>query len=264
MSDCVSVQLGGNPKEKIYKQNDIVNNLFKNVIGKKPVIVLYFADWCGHCKNLKPTWHQTMNNLPLKQIINPKKEVPNFEKYVIALEADAYDKNNCPNVDQNVQGFPTINYYPPKKAPLEAYDDERDEEHMKKWISDKLDLGSVQSIPQDGGSRGGANQPITPPTPPQPPRLRRTHTICHGDRCFCTRICEEPCPDHAIPALRPDEPGYGVGIEYGVHNIAGKSRKSKKRKKSRKSKKRKSKRKKSRKPKRKKSRKSKKRRRRKR
>ncbi len=149
MSNCAYVQLGGK------KNNKLVNDLFKNVIGKKPVVVLYFAEWCGHCQSLKPTWNNTIDQLKMKKMINPNKVIHgDFNKYVIALEADAYDKEECPDVDPNVRGFPTINYYPPKKAPLESYEDERDEEHLKKWISNKLDLGSVQSIPkQDGGKR---------------------------------------------------------------------------------------------------------------
>jgi len=236
MSDCAYIQLGGT-KEK-YKNNDIVNNLFKNVIGKKPTIVLYFADWCGHCKNLKPIWKDTMDNLPLQQITNPKNdnEINNLKKYIIALEASSYDKDKCENVDQNVQGFPTINYYP-ENGEVESYEDERDEENIKKWITNKLDLGSVQSMPQGGGCKGGANQQ-------SPPQVRRSHRACHDDRCFCItspvegRNCQIPCPDHHIPALRPDDPDYGIGIEYGVNVSAGKSRKSKKRRKTRKSKKR--------------------------
>tara|TARA_X000000950_G_scaffold284891_1_gene389134 strand:- start:14193 stop:14738 length:546 start_codon:yes stop_codon:yes gene_type:complete len=149
MGKCAYVQLGGN------KNNKLVNDIFKNIIGKKPVIVLYFADWCGHCKSLKPSWNNVIDKLKMSKIKPDEvKDANKFNKYVIALEDGAYDKNECPDVDTNVRGFPTINYYPPKKAPLESFEEERDEEHLQKWISDKLDLGSVQSIPkQSGGNR---------------------------------------------------------------------------------------------------------------
>jgi len=148
MSKCAYVHIGGK------KNNTMVNDLFKNIIGKKPVIVLYFAEWCGHCQSLKPSWNNVIDKLNLSKIDLKKVKPNNFDKYVVALEADAYDKNECPDVDPNVRGFPTINYYPPKKAPLESFEEERDEEHLQNWMSDKLDLGSVQSIPkQNGGKR---------------------------------------------------------------------------------------------------------------
>ena len=148
MSECAYVQFGGK------KNNKIVNTLFKNIIGKKPVVVLYFANWCGHCKTLEPEWNNAINNLNIKKLENPEKDEPeDFNKYVIALEADAYDKDECPDVDQKVEGFPTINYYPNNKGPLESFDGERDEEHLKSWLSNKLHLGSVQSNPKHTGGK---------------------------------------------------------------------------------------------------------------
>ena len=69
MSNCAYVQLGGK------KNNKLVNDLFKNVIGKKPVVVLYFAEWCGHCQSLKPTWNNTIDQLKMKKMINPNKVI---------------------------------------------------------------------------------------------------------------------------------------------------------------------------------------------
>lgn len=138
------------------KNNKMVNDLFKNIIGKKPVVVLYFANWCGHCKTLKPEWNNAINNLKnTKTLVNPKNvKYDAFEKYIIALENDSYDKDECPHVDQTVEGFPTINYYPDNKGALESFDEARDEEHLKKWLNNKLNLGSVQSqANQPGGKR---------------------------------------------------------------------------------------------------------------
>jgi thiol-disulfide isomerase/thioredoxin len=152
MSECAYVQFGGK------KNNKIVNTLFKNIIGKKPVVVLYFANWCGHCKTLKPEWNNAINNLNIKKLENPEKDVPeDFNKYVIALEADAYDNDECPDVDQKVKGFPTINYYPNKSddATLEkqGFEGKRNAENIKNWLTDKLHLGSVQSIPKHTGGK---------------------------------------------------------------------------------------------------------------
>ena len=63
-----------------------------------PMFVMYYADWCGHCKNTKPHFEELM-----KQNNNGVK--------VMMLNAE--DKANADLVkSQNIQGFPTIRWYP--------------------------------------------------------------------------------------------------------------------------------------------------------
>ena len=151
---CAYVNI--NPKktqEGGAKDNTEINKLFQNIIGNKPVVVLYFANWCQHCTNMKPEWENAIDDLNIEKFNSPKKVIHgDFNKYIIALEDGSYDKNKCPDVDKNVRGFPTINYYPDKKdASLESFEGERKKEDIKDWLNDKLDLGSVQSIPNHTG-----------------------------------------------------------------------------------------------------------------
>ena len=37
--------------------------------SNKITIVLFFADWCGHCQHLKPTWNQVTDKLKSKRNI---------------------------------------------------------------------------------------------------------------------------------------------------------------------------------------------------
>lgn len=162
-----------NPQKGGKKDNDEINKLFHNIIGNKPVVVLYFANWCQHCKNMKPEWENAIDDLNVEKFNSPKKVIHgDFNKYIIALENGSYDKDKCPDIDKNVQGFPTINYYPDKKdATLESFEGERKKEDIKDWLNDKLDLGSVQSIPNHtGGNPQKGGTPVYP-TPEELARL---------------------------------------------------------------------------------------------
>jgi|SaaInlStandDraft_5_1057022.scaffolds.fasta_scaffold05307_4 thioredoxin-like negative regulator of GroEL len=57
-------------------------------------ILLFKADWCGHCKNFKSTWDKL------------KSQYENKYKFI---EYDA-DKNNNELVKFNVNSFPTIKF----------------------------------------------------------------------------------------------------------------------------------------------------------
>jgi thiol-disulfide isomerase/thioredoxin len=71
---------------------------FNNNFNKGQWIVLYYADWCGYCQMLKPTWKEFVDNHALKQ-----------SDYNVAAVEDSYmtQLNNHPDI----MGFPTIQAY---------------------------------------------------------------------------------------------------------------------------------------------------------
>jgi len=71
-----------------------VENKIKMVGGSnnKNTLYLFKADWCGHCKALKPTWDKLQNELT---------ESISFKVY------DS-DKDNQIMKDYKIGGFPTI------------------------------------------------------------------------------------------------------------------------------------------------------------
>lgn len=60
-------------------------------------IVLYFASWCGHCSNFKPTWNEFKNVA--------KEKFPNLIVEDIQCDSKTEDnKEKC----KNIEGYPTV------------------------------------------------------------------------------------------------------------------------------------------------------------
>ena len=100
-------------KEKEYKKN--------NKIG----IVLVFAEWCGHCQALRPTWDDMV-----KQIDDNKYDVveinsDNQEEEIQSL------KNKYEVDDISVNGYPTIGSI--KNKEFTPYNGSRNIKDLMKW-----------------------------------------------------------------------------------------------------------------------------------
>ena len=72
----------------------------KAMKGDKPVLVLFFADWCGYCMRFMPMY-QTLSNIYKKEF--------NFSK--INVEDPKYQKLV---EDTGITGFPTLYIFDPK------------------------------------------------------------------------------------------------------------------------------------------------------
>jgi thiol-disulfide isomerase/thioredoxin len=84
------------------KKGDFDDNLKLNKKGK--FVILYFADWCGHCQHLKPDYQKLADN------------ANGFT--VAAVNSDSNDgliekiQSKGDKAEYPVQGFPTIvSYY---------------------------------------------------------------------------------------------------------------------------------------------------------
>lgn len=69
-----------------------------NTNNSEPTIVLFKADWCGHCKKLIPTWNTFKNDYDNKDNIS-----------IITIDND---DNQELVKKHNVNGFPTIKFCP--------------------------------------------------------------------------------------------------------------------------------------------------------
>lgn len=86
---------------------------------KKPLLVMFYAPWCGHCKRMKPEFASAANRLK-GQAILAGMNVDYPEAYKVRQE-------------YNITGFPTVIYFEGGER-LYDYWDERNEESIVNWM----------------------------------------------------------------------------------------------------------------------------------
>jgi protein disulfide-isomerase A1 len=101
----------------------IVGKEFDKIVKDetKDVLVKFYAPWCGHCKKLAPVWDE------LADAFASEADVVIGKFDATANEADGVE----------VQGYPTLIFYPKDNKSGINYDGERDLESFKKWINEK-------------------------------------------------------------------------------------------------------------------------------
>jgi len=97
----------------------------------KDVLVEYYAPWCGHCKSLAPIYDELA------------KRLSNNPNIVIAkMDATANEAEGV-----NVQGFPTLKFYPATdKTPVD-YSGERTVDGFVKFLKEKATVAWVDDEP---------------------------------------------------------------------------------------------------------------------
>ena len=93
--------------------------------GKK--LVLFYADWCGHCKKFKPIWDD-MSNQSNKDGKNK----------LLKIDLGGDDPKNTSIMEKyKVDGFPTVALLNNGKLE-ETYNGERSKEALSNFISKKI------------------------------------------------------------------------------------------------------------------------------
>ncbi|KAJ7227198.1 thioredoxin-like protein [Mycena pura] len=111
---------------------------FDSIIGQgKPGLVEFFAPWCGHCKNLAPTYEELAD-----AFVHAK------DKVVVA-KVDADGEGKPLGSKYEVSGFPTLKWFN-SDGTHEPYDGGRDLDALASFITSKT----------------GVKSSIKPPPPP--------------------------------------------------------------------------------------------------
>ena len=112
------------PLPYIVSNGAFVKEGFKNSQTSNAKLMLFYADWCGHCKKIKPIYDgelkQKISNLPVK------------------LETIDSDKNREITSKYNVSAFPTLILEVNNK--VIKYDGERKSENIIQFIKKHLNL----------------------------------------------------------------------------------------------------------------------------
>jgi len=109
-------------KEGMTNSNEITSDDVEGHVKSGTKLVLFYADWCGHCKKIKPIWEETsseVNEEELKMIkVNCGEGTSADQKIMKKYSIDGY-----PTIIKFVNGKPQM------------YQGERDVESFKEALS---------------------------------------------------------------------------------------------------------------------------------
>ncbi|KAH9488252.1 Thioredoxin domain-containing protein 5 [Bulinus truncatus] len=123
---CLSV-LAENVNDENYASTlNYDEDTFKAGLSKRRNFVMFYAPWCGHCKNLSPTWDE------LAKIYNKAEDSP----VVIAKVDCTIHTSLC--ADHEVVGFPTLKLFETGGEEHKRYTGKRDLESLKAYVQEQV------------------------------------------------------------------------------------------------------------------------------
>ncbi|KAI9149194.1 disulfide-isomerase erp38 [Paramyrothecium foliicola] len=129
LTNFIVDKTGVKPKKKAEAPSSVemlTDSSFKKVVGSdKHVLVAFTAPWCGHCKNLAPTWETLATDFAL-------------DDHVVIAKVDAEAPNSKATAqDQGVTSYPTIKWFPAGSKEALSYEGGRGEADFISWVNEK-------------------------------------------------------------------------------------------------------------------------------
>jgi protein disulfide-isomerase A6 len=104
------------------------SSTFSSTVGKdKPALVEFYAPWCGHCKNLAPEYAKVAETFK------------GASSSVVIAKVDA-DTNKDLGSQFDVQGFPTLKWFPAGSLKPIDVETERSADALVKFVNEKTGL----------------------------------------------------------------------------------------------------------------------------
>jgi protein disulfide-isomerase A6 len=135
LTNFIIDKTGARPKKQADTASDVQflddSNFDAAIGGDKNVLVAFTAPWCGHCKNLAPTWESVATDFA------------NDENVVIAkVDADAANGKATAKA-HGVSSYPTIKFFPAGSKVATAYEGGRSEADFLTYINEKAGTNRV-------------------------------------------------------------------------------------------------------------------------
>ncbi|ORZ22330.1 thioredoxin-like protein [Absidia repens] len=107
----------------------VVGSQFNDIVldKSKDVFLEVYAPWCGHCKNLAPTWEKLGEQI---------KGVKNGN--VVIAKMDGIDNDIPPEGNMKVEGFPTLKFFKAETNEVVDYSGDRSYEDLVKFINEQV------------------------------------------------------------------------------------------------------------------------------
>jgi len=115
------------------------------LLNKNKWLVLYHAEWCGHCKTFTPTWDELANKCKNKMNF-AKIEQSNFNKKELGY-----------NPSENIEGYPTI-YLRKNGKDVKQYTGERSLEALNKFVNANVPLKKKKGTRKGRRGRKGTRR----------------------------------------------------------------------------------------------------------
>jgi thiol-disulfide isomerase/thioredoxin len=108
--------------------------------SKSTIVVLVFAEWCGHCKSLKPKWEKMKNTLIHNHHFSEKQIIQiediNPKKHEIIQKIDSSIRV------EDFKGYPTI--FKKTSKGVEFYHGSQNAQELINWVLAKSSHGGFQ------------------------------------------------------------------------------------------------------------------------
>ncbi|KAH0522314.1 hypothetical protein TsFJ059_006181 [Trichoderma semiorbis] len=125
----ITEKTGIKPKKKGELPSSVAmlnNKSFHETVGSdKNVLVAFTAPWCGHCKNLAPTWEKVAHDFA-------------GDENVVIAKVDAEGADSKAVAEEfGITGYPTIYWFPAGSKKPTNYEGGRSESDILKFVNEK-------------------------------------------------------------------------------------------------------------------------------